>query len=175
MVAQLGLEVQPKADRQGSEPQSCHGGRAAEREGMERILCHLPTHCFQLLGSPLFLPASRASQTFSATSHHTPAPRQAIQLSLGTQLPQCPSLPTPRQVKTKPSPSPHGAVLLWLFLTFSFSLSFLNVAWVGEKEAGPPGAGAVASLLAGWLAGSWSQGEKGGVLCLQTGERPPDR
>lgn len=101
-----------------------------------------------------------------------PHPRQAIQLSLATRLPQCPSIPTPRQVKTEPSPSPQGAVLLWLFLTFSSSLSFLNVARVGEKEAGTPGGGS-SCLTAGWPAGSWSQGEKGGVLCLQTGERPP--
>lgn len=31
-----------QADRQGSHPQSCHGGRAAEREGMEWHFCRLP-------------------------------------------------------------------------------------------------------------------------------------
>lgn len=175
MVAQLGLEVQPKADRQGSEPQSCHGGRAAEREGMERILCHLSTHCFQLLRSPLFLPASRASQTFSATSHHTPVPPPGhpghSALACHTAAPMS-LYPHPQTGKNQAfALTPRGCPPLALS-DFLFFPLFLNLARVGEKEAGTPGGGS-SRLTAGWLAGSWSQGEKGGVLCLQTGERPP--
>lgn len=92
----VSLSDPAKADRQGSEPQSCHGGRAAEREGMERSLCYLPLHCCQQPQTlpPLFLPASRVSWILSLC-HFSPS------------LPGCSALSCCSAVPVAPLPLPH--------------------------------------------------------------------
>lgn len=58
-----------QADRQGSHPQSCHGGRAAEREGMEWRVCRLPATVPAVWSLPVLLSAtSRVSRTLSPAS-----------------------------------------------------------------------------------------------------------
>lgn len=70
-----------QADRQGSHPQSCHGGRAAEREGMEWRFCRLPATvpaawallvCFlSLPESPGLLPPSLSLLPSSSMPGHS--------------------------------------------------------------------------------------------------------
>lgn len=71
-----------KADRQGSHPQSCHGGRAAEREGMEWSFCRLPATVPAAWDLPTSLPAtSGGSWTLPSLSATSYPPCQATQLS----------------------------------------------------------------------------------------------
>lgn len=105
-----------KADRQGSEPQSCHGGRAAEREGMEWSFCRFPTSslgpsCLSSATSRVSWTPLNVFLTFFLTTFHPPC--QATQL-----LPlHCPytsySHPAGRR-NPEAKASPRAVVSVWL-------------------------------------------------------------
>lgn len=80
-----------EADRQGSEPQSCHGERAAEREGMKWSLCCLPAHCCQQPWTFLSL-----SLSLSANSHPPARPLSSL---LAQHCPHAIPLPSPQTGK----------------------------------------------------------------------------
>lgn len=138
-----------EADRQGSEPQSCHGERAAEREGMKWSLCCLLAHCCQQPWT--FLLLSLSLPTLTLLPGHSA-------LS-GTALSPCHPSPAHRQE------NPKGTMIIFsLYLIFSSSLLFLNLVWE-KRRWGPPG-GAITSP-AGWL----TRVRKAGPI-HPTGERP---
>lgn len=119
-----------EADRQGSEPQSCHGERAAKREGMKRSLCRLPAHCCQqpqtFLSLSLSLPPEPLHSPCLPTLTLLPGHSG---LSWHSTVPMPPLSPTHRQEKAQSS-------CHCLALIFSSSLLFLNLVRVGEKEVG---------------------------------------
>lgn len=75
-----------KADRQGSHPQSCHGGRAAEREGMEWSFCHLPATVPAAWDLPTSLSATSESPGLS-TSLSVTSPSMPGYSALAAALP----------------------------------------------------------------------------------------
>lgn len=91
-----------EADRQGSEPQSCHGERAAEREGMKWSLCRLPAHCCQQPWTFLSLSLSVPPEPLDSPSLPTVTflPGYSA-LSWHSTVPMPPLSPTHRQEKAQ--------------------------------------------------------------------------
>lgn len=119
-----------KADRQGSHPQSCHGGRAAEREGMEWSFCRLPATVPAAWDLPASLPATSGGSwtppSLSATSH---PPCQATPLSCCLTTP-CP-LSSPHSEEKAQSLKRHPEALSLPESPVSDSLLFLRLEGVG--------------------------------------------
>lgn len=115
-----------QADRQGSHPQSCHGGRAAEREGMEWRYCRLPATVPAAWALPVLLSAtSRVSGTPSSCLSLPPLilharPLSALAAALPTPLTTAPQW----RESTEAEASPRGAVTS---LPISSSLRFLKL------------------------------------------------
>lgn len=107
----------------------------------------LPTACL-LPPIAQTLPFSLSLSLPDSLSANSHPPCQATQLFLAPVLPPCRLHPIP-QTRKKPvaSPSSRAAVIIWLS-DFFFFLLFLNLARVGEEEAGARGGGR--HLPAGW-------------------------
>lgn len=125
-----------KADRQGSHPQSCHGGRAAEREGMEWSFCCLPATVPAAWGLPASLPAtSRGSWTLLSLSATSDRPCQATQLSCCITTPY-PPLSSPHSEERAQSLKLHPEVLSLSESSVSDSFLFLKLERVGGRKVG---------------------------------------
>lgn len=92
-----------EADRQGSEPQSCHGERAAEREGMKRSLCRLPAHCCQQPRTFLSLSLSATRASTLSLSYNSHPPVRPLRSLLAQHCSMPPLSPTHRQEKAQSS------------------------------------------------------------------------